>query len=132
VIQHEWWATYGIYPRLMYPPLRACTSKPPCVVPHRGPCPRLTPAWRPADGVLSPRIRGRKLQQLRRQLFRDHPCCVQCLISGRTTPPTIRDHIIPLAEGGCDEPANIQALCQMCSDAKTAAEARRGQMRQIR
>jgi 5-methylcytosine-specific restriction protein A len=42
---------------------------------------------------------------------------------------TIRDHIVPLAEGGLDAESNIQALCQACSDAKTETEARRGMSR---
>jgi 5-methylcytosine-specific restriction protein A len=70
-------------------------------------------------------VRGRRLQAVRAQLFRAHPFCVQC----RIAVATIRDHVIPLAEGGVDDDSNVQALCQMCSDAKTAAEARRGQTR---
>ncbi len=42
---------------------------------------------------------------------------------------TIRDHIVPLAEGGLDHEDNVQAICQFCSDEKTHAEAARGQRR---
>lgn len=41
----------------------------------------------------------------------------------------ILDHRIPLAEGGRTELANMQPLCKACSDAKSQAEAKRGQMR---
>ncbi len=72
------------------------------------------------------RVRGRRLQAMRARLFRAQPFCVQC----HTAVATVRDHVIPLAEGGVDDATNEQALCQLCSDAKTATEARRGQTRQ--
>jgi 5-methylcytosine-specific restriction protein A len=62
---------------------------------------------------------------MRRALFDAQPLCVVCARDGRVTAATIRDHLVPLAEGGTDAPTNIQALCQACSDAKTASESRR-------
>jgi len=76
-----------------------------------------------------PRVRGRRLQRQRARLFAEHPLCAECDRHGRVRPAVIRDHIIPLAEGGTDEPTNIQGLCQTCSDAKTATEATRGRSR---
>ena len=76
-----------------------------------------------------PRVRGRRLQRLRAQLFRRQPLCVVCEADGRVTLAAIRDHIIPFAEGGQDDEANVQALCHACSDAKTAREAARGAAR---
>jgi 5-methylcytosine-specific restriction protein A len=38
---------------------------------------------------------------------------------------TVRDHIVPLWEGGPDCVENTQALCVECHNAKTADEARR-------
>ncbi len=81
------------------------------------------PAW--GHRVPVTRVRGRRLQAVRAQLFRAQPFCAQCL----TAVATVRDHVIPLAEGGVDDDRNVQALCQVCSDAKTATEARRGQTR---
>ena len=75
------------------------------------------------------RIRGRKLQQLRRALFNQEPCCRACWAAGRTTLATIRDHIVNVGEGGTEDESNIQPLCQACSDAKTHAESMRGQRR---
>jgi 5-methylcytosine-specific restriction protein A len=87
------------------------------------------PAWGHARPVK--RIGGHKLQRLRAQLFRQHPLCVLCLATGRTALATIRDHIIPLIEGGTETDDNIQALCQSCSDAKTQREAERGKWRAL-
>jgi len=66
---------------------------------------------------------------MRNRLFNEQPLCVLCMKEGRTTVATIRDHIIPLAEGGPDDETNEQPLCQACSDAKTAVEAQRGRER---
>jgi len=66
---------------------------------------------------------------MRAALFLQCPLCVLCLLKGITVPATIRDHIIPLAEGGVDDNSNCQAICQQCSDAKTRAESTRGQQR---
>ncbi|MEP7304199.1 MAG: HNH endonuclease [Acidobacteriota bacterium] len=82
--------------------------------------------WRPNVGPPPPRIRGRQLQRLRAQLFARAPWCVHCLAAGRRTRATIRDHVIPLAEGGRDDHTNEQALCVDCSDAKTREESKRG------
>lgn len=72
------------------------------------------------------RIRGRKLQNLRVELFSNEPFCRVCAAKGLTVIADIRDHIIPVAEGGTEDPRNIQPLCHECSDAKTRDESRRG------
>lgn len=99
-----------------------------------GKCPNLQPcpnhpkvAW--AASQARPRIRGAKLQQLRQALFTKEPLCRQCKANGRTSMAIIRDHIIPVAEGGTDDPSNIQPLCGECSQVKTAEEAKRGMAR---
>ena len=51
--------------------------------------------------------------------YADNPLCVECAKRGRVTVATIRDHIIPLAEGGEDVPENTQPF-------KTKAESARG------
>lgn len=73
-----------------------------------------------------PRMRGRRLQAARARLFAEHPLCVLCRAAGRYTAATIRDHVVPLAEGGPDDDSNVQALCVDCSDAKTRRESARG------
>jgi 5-methylcytosine-specific restriction protein A len=93
-------------------------------------CPAHAPkqayGWNNDDG----RIRGRKLQQLRRDLYAREPFCRLCHV-GLTMRPNadnslIRDHIVPLTEHGTDELTNIQPLCRLCSDTKTQAESVRG------
>ena len=105
----------------MAPP-RACRTcgRPGCQD-HRRP-PR---TWQPPN-YESTRIRGGRLQQLRERLFQRQPLCVHCERDGRVTPATIRDHIVPLAEGGRDVDDNVQALCVDCHDLKTQAEQQRG------
>lgn len=71
-------------------------------------------------------FKGRTLQRERARLFSNNPLCVECERQGRVSVATIRDHIKPLAEGGEDVEENTQGLCQECSDAKTAAESKRG------
>jgi 5-methylcytosine-specific restriction protein A len=39
---------------------------------------------------------------------------------------TVRDHVIPLAEGGPDNAENAQGLCENCHDRKTEQDAKRG------
>lgn len=88
------------------------------------------PAWGTRTRPPITRIRGRQLQQLRAALFARSPWCVLCAREGRRTKATIRDHTIPLAEGGRDHESNTQAICDDCSRAKTHAESARGRARQ--
>lgn len=71
-------------------------------------------------------FRGRKLQKERKILFDDQPLCVMCEAEGRVSVATIRDHIIPLAEGGRDVRENTQGVCSACHEAKTKDESKRG------
>lgn len=75
------------------------------------------------------RLRGRALQRKRRELFDRTPLCALCQAAGRVTVATIRDHVVPIGEGGSDDDSNTQALCLACSDIKTAAESERGRRR---
>jgi 5-methylcytosine-specific restriction protein A len=75
------------------------------------------------------RIRGRALQRLRDALFAREPNCRHCAARGLFTVATIRDHIVNLEEGGTEDESNVQPLCQVCSDLKTAGESQRGKRR---
>ena len=86
----------------------------------------LVAAWRTRSGPPPPRIRGRALQAMRVRLFAARRWCVHCLMKGLHTKASIRDHIVPLAEGGRDDATNEQGLCQPCSDRKTHQESARG------
>ena len=97
-------------------PCRIC-HQPGCTTHKRQAWTRRTPTVR---------IRGRRLQVLRQDLWaRNKGVCTQC---GQAIhlDHMVRDHIVPLAEGGEDIEANTQPLCQSCSDAKTQQEAIRG------
>jgi 5-methylcytosine-specific restriction protein A len=52
--------------------------------------------------------------------------CAECERNGLVRLAVIRDHIVPLFEGGADDEANVQPLCQACSDRKTFQESLRG------
>lgn len=84
-------------------------------------------AWERAQPVV--RMRGRALQQERERLFRQHG--YQCGVCKRVTLPRhlIRDHKIPLAEGGLDIVENTQPICRACHDEKTQQESQRGRER---
>lgn len=67
-------------------------------------------------------ILGPALQEARRQLFRRNPLCVECEKAGRVRLAVIRDHIIPLSQGGPDIESNTQGLCKECHDLKSETE----------
>jgi len=83
-------------------------------------------AWSVKRPTPTKRITGRRLQAMRRELFAANPLCVECQRAGRVRLATQRDHKVPLAEGGSDDPGNVQGLCHDCHEAKSLAEALRG------
>ncbi len=68
------------------------------------------------------RTRGRKWQRIRESVLIDSPLCVRCQGNDKITAASEVDHIIPLHQGGTDDPANLQALCHDCHAEKTATE----------
>lgn len=106
----------------------------PCTEPHchlMQPCPKHPRvAWRPRfSEAPAIRVRGRELQRRRAALFARSPSCAICRRRLLTLRDMIRDHRIPLAEGGRDDATNEQALCAACSKTKTDAESARGAAR---
>ena len=80
------------------------------------------PAW--TKRIDAPnRLRGRKLQALRKSIFRDAPLCAVCEAHGRLAQATELDHIVPLYQGGTDQRDNLQGLCAECHRARTQKEA---------
>lgn len=76
---------------------------------------------------------GRPWRRLREQVLkRDGHLCQSCRSKGELVLANEVDHIVPLAEGGTDSEANLQAICRSCHDAKTKAEAARGAARRYR
>lgn len=66
-------------------------------------------------------------QAVKRIRERDHDLCQACIRrgSGHIGRYGAVDHIVPKAEGGSDDDANLQVLCDPCHTDKTAAESRR-------
>lgn len=56
---------------------------------------------------------------------RDRYLCVLCLARGLVAPYASVDHKVSKADGGDDDPSNLQSLCGPCHDAKTALEAKK-------
>ena len=68
---------------------------------------------------------GAKWRKLRDMVLRrDKYLCVPCGKYGFLTPATEVDHIVNKAQGGTDNPENLQGICTDCHKAKTKAEAR--------
>lgn len=71
------------------------------------------------------RIRGRKLQAIRKAYLARYPLCIHCLHKGITRLATEVDHIVALVNGGIeslDPFMNRQGLCADCHDVKTAKD----------
>ncbi len=84
--------------------------------------------WDISNGGKSSHQRGygASWRRLRKQILdRDQHLCQVC----RKQTATEVDHIIGKADGGTDDPGNLQAICTRCHKKKTArerAEMRRG------
>ncbi len=113
-------------------PYRLCLA-PSCPVLVRGGgrCPQHGGPRKPwhRSGETPKRVTGRPLQRLRAQLFARQPLCVVCLAAGRVRASEVRDHIVPLAEGGSDTEDNVRGICVDCHKVKTQQESQRGQAR---
>ena len=51
---------------------------------------------------------------IRKQYVNTHPFCEKCLGQGYIVPVEHVHHIIPLSEGGTNEPDNLMSLCKSC------------------
>ncbi len=68
---------------------------------------------RPSRTAISPQLRYFVLK-------RDGEQCVKCGASPKKDPEVTLeiDHIIPVADGGTEEPGNLQTLCRSCNQGK--------------
>jgi len=55
-------------------------------------------------------------------LERDNYLCQICLSKGKYVMASEIDHIIPIANGGTNDPTNLRALCKSCHSRKTIKE----------
>ena len=86
-------------------------------------------AWAEKATTTKRTITGRGLQAARERLYvQQGGYCAMCNVM-TSLKGMVRDHTIPLAEGGPDTEGNTRGLCVPCSEAKTKAEAIRGQRR---
>jgi len=65
------------------------------------------------------RIRGRKRKEMNAITLTANPLCVKCQKRGVVTPATEVDHVVALVNGGADDLANRQGLCDDCHTEKT-------------
>jgi len=62
---------------------------------------------------------------MRRAQLQREPLCRECAKHDVTTAACEVDHVVALADGGTDDPDNLQSLCHDCHDVKSKAEHRR-------
>ncbi len=76
------------------------------------------------------RDRSRAFRAVREAVLDRQPLCVLCLAEGRTVAAVEVDHVIPLSEGGGDDPENLRPLCAECHRRVTAGQSarRRGKL----
>ena len=80
-------------------------------------------SWR-SGMTSSQRGYGYRWQKAREQYLRDHPLCVFCAKTGRTTAASVVDHIVA-HRGDKDlfwNQDNWQSLCKFCHDSAKQAE----------
>lgn len=71
------------------------------------------------------RIRGRRLQAIRKRVLQAEPLCRECAKQGRAILAVHVDHIDALMNGGVEDPhddSNRQPLCDECHEVKTVAD----------
>lgn len=78
----------------------------------------------PREGATE-RTRGGRWARMRAKWLRAHPLCCMCQAEGYVTAADEVDHVVPLWEGGKDDPSNFQSLCRPHHKAKSAEEAKR-------
>ena len=77
----------------------------------------------PRRGSRHDRGYGTEWDRLRALILkRDGYRCLACQRAGRATAATHVDHITERADGGSEDPKNLQSLCPPCHAAKSAAE----------
>lgn len=81
--------------------------------------------WQPDSkrGNRHERGYGFAWERLRQTIMeRDSFLCQPCKRNGYVTAAKQVDHITPKANGGTDDPSNLEAICVRCHKAKTARE----------
>jgi len=63
---------------------------------------------------------GADWKKIRKRYITAHPLCEICKAAGRYTAAEEVHHKTPLADGGTNDPDNLQALCKPCHSRITA------------
>lgn len=71
----------------------------------------------------TPRTRGRKWVNRRKDWLMSHPLCCDCQAEGLIRQADEVDHDVPLWKGGADDESNFKSRCKEHHAAKTAREA---------
>lgn len=82
----------------------------------------LAPAGRARLPAATVRTRGETWRHIRKAQLQREPLCRCCSAAGRVMLAVEVDHVRPLAEGGTDDPGNLQSLCHDCHVVKTRAD----------
>lgn len=84
-----------------------------------------------ARGTRQERGYGAAWDRLRKQIMeRDSGLCQSCRRAGLVVQAYAVDHKLSKAEGGTNDPANLEAICRPCHRTKSDAEAQRGRHKQ--
>lgn len=59
---------------------------------------------------------GSRWQKVRARYVREHPYCEMCFREGKMTPVQEVHHIVPISQGGTNEPDNLMSLCRSCHE----------------
>lgn len=91
----------------------------------------LAAGWRRSKraGQTTKRMSGKGLQLMRARIFKrdNYLCqCSECKSLGRVRVAHEVDHVVPLAEGGTNDDANLRAINRDCHRRKTEQESLRG------
>jgi 5-methylcytosine-specific restriction enzyme A len=76
-----------------------------------------------AAAPVTDRLRGNQWDAIRKRVMeRDGWLCQPCKRAGRPRTGSEVDHVVPLSEGGSNDPANLQTICTPCHESKTQTE----------